>query len=125
VSRLPRSSAWKPRPIPVAVAGCLWLFLAATFFLPAVVFVAIQSGPLWLLSVVAIPAIPLTLFALVVSKPTPNRLGASLAVGILVMLLGAILALPRSAESSASGGQALLLVGLGVVLSSGLALRSD
>jgi hypothetical protein len=116
--------AWRPRPIPAAVAGCLWLFLAAMFFLPAVAFVAIEAGPLWLLSVVIIPAIPLTLFALVVSKPTPNRIKVSLVAGVLVMLLGAYLAVPSSPDSSASDGQALLLIGLGVVLSSALALRS-
>jgi hypothetical protein len=116
--------AWKPRPIPVAVAGCLWLFLAAMFFLPAVAFVAMQAGPLWLLWVVIIPAIPLMLFALVVSKPMPNRIRLSLLAGAMVMLLGTYLALPSSDDSSASGGQALLLIGLGVVLSSALALRS-
>lgn len=121
--RSPPGSLWQERPIAIGVAGSLWLLLAAMFFLPTLAFVAIEAGPLWLLSVVVIPAIPLTLFALLVSKPTRRRLRLSLVAGVLLTTFGAFLAMPQSADASPSGGQAFLLVGLGIVLSSAVALR--
>jgi peptidoglycan/LPS O-acetylase OafA/YrhL len=115
-------SLWQERPIAIAVAGCLWLLLATGCFVPAILFVAIEAGPLWLLSVIVIPAIPLMLFALVVSKPTPNRMRLSLIAGVLLAMLGAFLAVPQSADSSPSGGQALLLIGFGIMLASAVAV---
>ena len=111
------------RPIAIGVAGTLWVFLAAMLFLPALAFVASEAGPLWLLSVVVIPAMPLTLFALVVSKPTRRRLRLSLVAGVFLTMFGGFLAVPQSVDASPSAGQAILLVGLGIVLSSAVALR--
>lgn len=115
---------WRASPVAIAVNGCLWLLLSALFFIPALAFASIQAGPSWLLAVVALPAIPLTLFALVVSKPTRTRLKGSAFAGVAVIVVGAVLAVSHDADSDASTGLALLTIGLGVVLSSATAFRA-
>lgn len=104
------------------VAAILWFVLFALLFLPAIAFVPIEATQQFLLSAILIPAGPLTLAALLVSRRTPRVLATSLVAGILVTLGGVGSWAWAGPDASESSWQVLTLLGVAIVLASSTAL---